>query len=231
MARRYQQTLSIQLQHETVGVQVQAAQRKSMRLSVTETGDIDLRIPLRASRQEVLAFLQQHQPWLEQRRQQQVKQLERWQQEIPVLGRLMPVVVSSADEFLVGHDRIWVPASWQGGDVAKAMDSWYRQQAKWEYQRLIEQWWPNFSHCGEKPVLRVKKMRTRWGSLSKRGYINLNLALMQCPLELIELVVVHELCHLAHFDHGIGFQRVMDAQLPDWRQREKALQQQQSLLL
>src|SRR5690554_5936291 len=71
---------------------------------------------------------------------------------------------------------------------------------------------------------RVKKMRTRWGSLSQRGYINLNLALIQLPEALMELVVVHELCHLKHFDHGVGFKQLMTQCLPDWRERERALQ-------
>ena len=48
---------------------------------------------------------------------------------------------------------------------------------------------------------------------------------MQLPAELIELVVVHELCHLKHFDHGTGFKSLMSEALPDWRQREKRLQQ------
>jgi len=49
------------------------------------------------------------------------------------------------------------------------------------------------------------------------------LALMQLPLDLIELVVVHELCHLKHFDHGPGFRRLMTECLPDWQQRDKQL--------
>src|SRR5690554_7982974 len=67
-------------------------------------------------------------------------------------------------------------------------------------------------------------MRTRWGSLSQRGYINLNLAFIQLPEALMELVVVHELCHLKHFDHGVGFKQLMTQCFPDWRERERALQ-------
>src|SRR5690606_39832156 len=79
--------------------------------------------------------------------------------------------------------------------------------------------------ASQRPQLRIKKMRTRWGSLSQRGYINLNLALMQLPEHLLELVVVHELCHLKHFDHGPGFRALMSQCLPDWRVREQQLSQ------
>ncbi|ASP40308.1 hypothetical protein CHH28_17205 [Bacterioplanes sanyensis] len=231
MPRSYQQTLQLPLGSDEVTVHIRASSRKSMRLTLTSTGEVDLRIPLRASRQQVLAFVQQHQGWLLQQRQQFQQQQTRWQQAIPVLGRLLPVVCSADGEFLVSQQRVWVPAKWSGAEIAAAMDDWYRQQAKSHFQALIERWWPQFQAFGTKPVLRVKKMRTRWGSLSQRGYINLNMALMQCEPELIELVVVHELCHLRHFDHGAGFQSLMSQMLPDWRERERRLQQQGSLLL
>ncbi|GGY32780.1 metal-dependent hydrolase [Bacterioplanes sanyensis] len=231
MSRQYQQTLQLVLGSEEVAVHIQASRRKSMRLSLTDKGAVDLRIPLRAPRSEVLAFVKRHEQWLLQQRQRLAQQQQRWQQAIMVLGRELPVSTSPDNEFLVAEQRIWVPAQWQASDIATAMDAWFRQQAKSRYQGLIEHWWPAFAQFGDKPVLRVKKMRTRWGSLSKRGYINLNLALMQCAPDLIELVVVHELCHLRYFDHGRGFQQLMTQHLPDWQQRERRLQQQGSMLL
>ena len=80
-------------------------------------------------------------------------------------------------------------------------------------------------------MLRIKRMRTRWGSLSKKGYINLNLALLSLPEDLIELVVVHELCHLEHFDHGPVFIACMTSCLPDWRARDKRINQAGLMLL
>lgn len=48
---------------------------------------------------------------------------------------------------------------------------------------------------------------------------------MSLTPDLIELVVVHELCHLRHFDHGPGFRALMSECLPDWRERDKRINQ------
>ena len=45
------------------------------------------------------------------------------------------------------------------------------------------------------------------------------------PPAAMDYVVMHELCHLQHMDHGPGFHALMDARMPDWRQRKQLLDQ------
>lgn len=74
------------------------------------------------------------------------------------------------------------------------------------------------------PQVRVRKMTSQWGNCHYRqGYITLNFALARCPQELRDYVALHELVHFLHHDHGPGFYAAMDARMPDWRQRRKAL--------
>jgi Predicted metal-dependent hydrolase len=51
----------------------------------------------------------------------------------------------------------------------------------------------------------VKKMRSRWGSCSGQGNISINLLLGHLPSELLEYVVIHEICHLVHHNHSKRF--------------------------
>lgn len=64
---------------------------------------------------------------------------------------------------------------------------------------------------------RFKFMRTRWGSCSARGMINLNIALLSAPVECLQSVLVHELCHLVHLRHNQAFYELMDSTMADWR--------------
>lgn len=74
------------------------------------------------------------------------------------------------------------------------------------------------------PPLKLRALKSQWGNCHwAQGYITLNTALARCPEELREYVALHELVHFLHHDHGPGFYARMDALMPDWRQRRKAL--------
>lgn len=72
--------------------------------------------------------------------------------------------------------------------------------------------------------VQVREMYRKWGSCSSRGNITYNSALLRVPEALAEYVVVHELVHLRVFNHGKDFKALMSAHLPDWREREVALE-------
>ena len=58
--------------------------------------------------------------------------------------------------------------------------------------------------------LKIQSSRTRWGSCSGTNNINLSLFLMRVPEELIDYVILHELCHTVHHDHSPRFWALMD---------------------
>ena len=69
--------------------------------------------------------------------------------------------------------------------------------------------------------LAIKHQKTRWGSCSTKGNINLNLRLMQTPDGAIDYVILHELCHLRDIDHSPAFWRHVAEVCPDYEHWEK----------
>lgn len=64
----------------------------------------------------------------------------------------------------------------------------------------------------------LRRMKSRWGSCtSGKKTIRLNTALAECPPECLEMVLVHELCHLLESNHGPRFHALMDLHCPSWR--------------
>jgi predicted metal-dependent hydrolase len=61
----------------------------------------------------------------------------------------------------------------------------------------------------------IKHNATNWGSCSARGNINLNLSIVRLPKVLQDYVLLHELCHLRHHDHGHGFHLLLEHVLTD----------------
>lgn len=73
--------------------------------------------------------------------------------------------------------------------------------------------------------LRVRKMRSRWGSCSRKGEICLNTLLVMQTEQAIDFVINHELCHLVHFGHNKEFYSLLDLAMPNWREIEKSMVQ------
>lgn len=70
---------------------------------------------------------------------------------------------------------------------------------------------------------KVTAARRRYGSCSGKNSLCFSCFLMNCPEEAVELVVVHELCHIREKNHGPGFYALLETYLPDWRERKKLL--------
>ncbi len=72
---------------------------------------------------------------------------------------------------------------------------------------------------------RIKSQRTRWGSCSSKGIINLNDRLLFLPPELTHYVLIHELCHTRQLNHSPKFWALVAKMEPTYRDREAALGQ------
>ena len=70
---------------------------------------------------------------------------------------------------------------------------------------------------------RVTSARTRYGSCSGKNSLCFSCFLMNSPEPAIDLVVVHELCHIREKNHGPGFYALLEQYLPDWRSRKALL--------
>ena len=57
----------------------------------------------------------------------------------------------------------------------------------------------------------IKNNRTNWGSCSAKRNINLNMHLVDLPGELSDFVIIHELCHLVHRNHGKEFHKLLNS--------------------
>lgn len=77
----------------------------------------------------------------------------------------------------------------------------------------------------------VRDQRSRWGSCSTRGNLNFNFRVVCLPLELVDYIVVHELCHLRAFNHSPEFWNHVATFLPDYVLRKHALKELQALSL
>ena len=97
------------------------------------------------------------------------------------------------------------------------------------YQRLMAYLKPRFEYWRERMELpparfSIRSMQTRWGSCTPaRRTIRFNLALADQPERNIDYIIVHELAHLRHANHGPQFKALLTRYIPDWQARRKEL--------
>ena len=71
----------------------------------------------------------------------------------------------------------------------------------------------------------IRTQKTRWGSCTAKGNLNFNCLLMLAPPEVLDSVVVHELCHRKHMNHSKAFYAEIERVMPDYQTRRAWLKQ------
>ena len=77
----------------------------------------------------------------------------------------------------------------------------------------------------------IRMQKTRWGSCSSKKNLNFNCLLMRTPDDIIDYVVVHELCHLKEMNHSKRFWSEVEKVLPDYKERRKWLRDHQNEIM
>lgn len=96
-----------------------------------------------------------------------------------------------------------------------------REEARALAEELLARW--NKIYGFRWSRVSIRNQKTRWGSCSRRGSLSFNYRLVHLPPELADYLVVHELCHLAHMNHGPKFWAEVARAIPDYRPRAVAL--------
>jgi predicted metal-dependent hydrolase len=104
--------------------------------------------------------------------------------------------------------------------------SWYRERAHVKFADRLE---ANLLRFADPEAFRpseivVRQLRQRWGSMSPARRLLLNRRLIEAPIDGIDYVITHELCHIAQPHHNSAFFELLDRILPDWKRRKERLE-------
>lgn len=205
--------------------------RKSVAIHVYRNGEVEVRAPRQASKALIHAFVLEKQDWI-------AKKQSEWQ---ALPARHEPRFTEGSGHYFLGelHRLCFSQASNNAepiiqlrvqkrspDNVAKALDRWYRQQAEAVCAERHDYWREQLRFLRlPSSSLAYRKMKSRWGSCGRSGKITLNTQLMRYPLECVDAVIVHELCHLLEFNHSPRFYELMDIAYPDWKKTDVLLKE------
>lgn len=212
---------------------VRFSKRRSLAIYVYPDLRVEVRAPHGCPESVLRRFVAERADWVRRKQEEFVRRP----------GRPGAEYHDGAPQFLLGQRYVLSLVAqrpygvWLAGDqlvvraagaatVPAVLGTWYRTQAATVLAERLAAAAPVVARLAvPMPSLRLRLMRSRWGSCSSRGGVTLNIDLVRYPSHLIDYVIVHELCHLREFNHGAGFYRLMAAALPDWQQRKRELRE------
>lgn len=106
------------------------------------------------------------------------------------------------------------------------VDAWYRERAHIKFRERLEESLKRFpAPENARPIaLVVRALKQRWGSMTPSRRLMLNLRLIESPVDAIDYVITHELCHVQYPHHGAAFFSLLDRVMPDWKRRKERLE-------
>ncbi len=102
---------------------------------------------------------------------------------------------------------------------------WYKSRSENLFAKHLQDNFKSFKdYSFQQPCLEIKRMKKRWGSLTPTKKLLLNPELIKTPLKCIDYVIIHELCHLVHPNHGKEFYKLQEKMMPDWKRWKDKLE-------
>lgn len=211
---------------------------RSMRLSFTRDGRIRVSLPTWVPYQAGIDFMLSKRDWIVKHRPAGSDLLED-DARIGKAHRLKFQISSTARQpsVRVAQGRVTVscPATLpiSSKSVQAAATRGALKALKAEADRLLPQRLDELAakHGFSYRSVSTKRLSSRWGSCSQAKDIILNTYLMQLPWDLIDYVIIHELVHTEHLNHGDGFWRRFESVLPEAKTRRKALKTYRTAIL
>jgi predicted metal-dependent hydrolase len=210
-----------------VVVRVRESRRaRTMRLTVGPGRPPEVVVPARTGHRAVDTFIRAKQQWLAGKLAAPSPPRELCVERpgtVWLSGQPVPVIYRSTDRPAAAllDGRLVV-----GGtptDAVARIDRWYRAEARRELHATADH---EADRMGVRyQAISVRDQRTRWGSCSRSGRLSFSWRLVMAPREVLEYVVLHELCHLREFNHSRSFWRLLESLRPHGRESATWLRQ------
>lgn len=105
----------------------------------------------------------------------------------------------------------------------EALKKRYRDKARARFESRVAYY--HKITGGRYTSVTVRDQKTRWGSCSSRGTLSFNYRLIFAPPDILDYVVVHELCHLTHMNHSADFWNMVGSVMPEYKIYRKWLKE------
>jgi hypothetical protein len=220
---------------ESLNYKVIFSNRRSISIVLHPAKGITVRAPYRTSLKTIEKFVFQKAGWIQKtlNKYKGAKSLNEDKrfaagEKIIFMGREYELKVThSARDYITLHDNIieiYVSNENDPHMIRSKLNRWYINKAREIIPGRIIEIINKYNNYAFVPTgIRIRKMKSRWGSCNSKGRVTINSELVKVNAKLIDYVIVHELCHLKCHNHGSEFYRLLQSLVPDYEALRKEL--------
>lgn len=208
---------------------IERSKRKTLSLSVLKNGSVVVKAPISMSDSVIERFVEEKQSWIKDKLLIVSKNISKFDDVIHykrflLYGNKYKILITDVKRIETSENfEILVPRKIEPDKVLKSVKQWYKKVAKEvlsERLAFIEE-----RIRLKSSALKISDSKGRWGSCSNKGVICLNFRVLMLPPQIIDYVIVHELCHLVELNHSKNFWKLVETFLPKAQQLKKAIKE------
>jgi predicted metal-dependent hydrolase len=202
------------------------SKRKTLSLIVETDGTLTVRAPSRMKAADIRRFIEVKAEWIE-RKQASVRKdalVPRHYvdgETFQYLGKEVPLRLVPEGKPALVMEAVFKLTKSARPRAESVFEAWYKQQARAVLTGRVDFY--ARKHGFEVKKIRISSARTRWGSCSAKKTLSFTWRLVMAPMEVIDYVVVHELCHLRELNHSPSFWAQVESILPGYKSCRKWL--------
>lgn len=219
---------------QTMSFEIVYKKRESLGITIDVYGNIQVQVPRGTTDERVFQLIEEKWDWIQQKSKEMKDRLLGEKVKIYdhdeiflYLGGEYPIKVSQdiniiQDYVVFEGDRLKIYVKQlEDAKIKQALKRFYYQECKKLVERSIRSYQKDFK---TKPrSIRISDNNSNWGTCDSRQQLTFNWKLAMAPQQVIDYVVVHEMCHMVHLNHDRSFWRLVGKILPDYKEQENWL--------
>jgi predicted metal-dependent hydrolase len=209
--------------------------RRTLGISVLPDSTVIVRVPYRTTDKTISRIVNEKAEWIIKHRDSYKNQVNSKLNRIYSNGEthlfrgkeLFLKIVKSDRSFIRFSEGIidmGLPFNEDSDAIKKLLYKGYKREATLIFPQILSSTLLKNEKQEFKPAgLLIRSMKRRWGSCSNKGIITLSTELIKLSDLYIEYVIIHELCHLKHHNHGAKYYELLTELFPEWKTARKEL--------
>lgn len=208
----------IQIQDNKISLEIIKKANKNIYLRFKED-TLVVTVPFFTSRKDIEKVIYKNQEWILKTWNQKKKKEEK-EKQFYYLGNPYDLIFyKEANPIFMKENKIYVKDS-------NTFDKWLLEQTKRLFQERLSFQYQRFEEKIPYPVLKLRKMKTRWGVCNRKNTtVTLNTLLIHYPIEALDYVIIHELSHFVEFNHSKSFWKIVSKYDPEYKTKKKMLKE------